>query len=488
MNEGVTMKKIEQVKYLTTDNFERYRTLMRFFYKRHRQMQGTLYRQELYQMMLNNFSSSYQLHELDQDLESLVSYGNILRQQEMIRPKSIEDYRNKHFRYQISEEGILVEEMVYQLTNLRPGAQGELNKQGFAKLKQELEEFLSASHQEKLEIWLLLRREFQQIQQDTANYIGYITSPEVDSKMKTEQFLVYKDKFINYLREFISSVQYLYYSLVDLILKVSEQDHEVLVDLLWQKELEKPTFEEVKREEIAEQFYGEIRALVQWFVAEGDRQSEYQSLMSQTEQMITKITGLIYYFGQELQQYRSRKMDYLQIARWFHEAESLNEVKKQYAAIFGMEHTRHFFVAQPSEATSTKENSWELEPAKLVVEKRGRGSRKERKASSFRSNSAEQKEQIAVYLAKEKERKEKIMSYFSGDLLDFQQIEELDSQSRRMFLQWISKAVATKSSSVDTGLDFKVEIELDFMHRIQVTCEDGLLEMPAVVMRRRREE
>ena len=45
------MDKILQANYLTVGNVERYRTIMRYFYKRHRQMQGASYRPELIQMM-----------------------------------------------------------------------------------------------------------------------------------------------------------------------------------------------------------------------------------------------------------------------------------------------------------------------------------------------------------------------------------------------------------------------------------------------------
>ena len=102
------MVKILQANYLTVGNVERYRTIMRYFYKRHRQMQGASYRPELIQMMQENFSLEYGEIEMDQDLESLVIWGNLQKQQEFFQIRSIEEYRNKNFRYQITEEGVLV--------------------------------------------------------------------------------------------------------------------------------------------------------------------------------------------------------------------------------------------------------------------------------------------------------------------------------------------------------------------------------------------
>ena len=128
------MEKILQTNYLTVGNVERYRTIMRYFYKRHRQMQGAAYRPELLKMMQENLSSDYGELEMDQDLENLVLWGNLQRQQEFLQVGSIEEYRNKHFRYQITEEGILVEEMVYQLLNQKHAARGALDEEVFRQL------------------------------------------------------------------------------------------------------------------------------------------------------------------------------------------------------------------------------------------------------------------------------------------------------------------------------------------------------------------
>ncbi|MFD2388065.1 DUF2397 family protein [Enterococcus rivorum] len=118
------MKKIMPANYLTVENFERYRRIMGRFYQRHRQMQGSLYRPEVIEMMQQDYSEDYGALEVDQDLENLVSWGNLEKQQEMIQPRSIEEWRNKNFRYQITEAGVLVEEMVYQITHSKQVSKG----------------------------------------------------------------------------------------------------------------------------------------------------------------------------------------------------------------------------------------------------------------------------------------------------------------------------------------------------------------------------
>lgn len=492
--EEYIMNKVWPVNYLVVDNVERYRKIMRYFYKRHRQMQGTMYRPDILKMMQQEYSIDYGELEVDQDLGRLVEWGNLQRQQEMIRPKSIEEYRNKNFRYQITEEGILVEEMVYQLMNQKHVARGALDEKGIRNLYQLLQALVHEKG-DRVELWQQIREEFRRIGEDTANYIGYITSPEVDSRMKTEQFLIYKDKFVNYLRDFISSIQGLYLPFTTMIAELSTIDKEKIIDGIFLKEQKIPTMDGISRDEVAEQVLGEFEALKSWFIGTSDRPSEYENLMAQTDQMITKITGLIYYYGQEVHQYQSRKKDYLHLAKWFHQAENLEEAKKMYGGIFGLERSRHFFVSEGSDATSNRENSWEVAPGILFLNKRGRGARQERKALSFNLNKEYQKQKVKEYQAEILQQQQDIESYFIEDILDFSQIKTLDQQSRKVFLKWISTAIAMHvpdqrtvnkkiTQKISTEFNFETEVMIDPSERVIVYCKDGILDMPKVIMKR----
>ena len=489
------MDKILQANYLTVGNVERYRTIMRYFYKRHRQMQGASYRPELIQMMQENFSLEYGEIEMDQDLESLVIWGNLQKQQEFFQIRSIEEYRNKNFRYQITEEGVLVEEMVYQLLNQKHAARGALDEEVFRELLELLQVFID-SNGVNCTVWPSIREAFRKVGADTANYIGYITSPEVDSRMKTEAFLVYKDRFVNYLRNFISHVQSLSYNFQSLVMALEKIDKTPLVEWLYQKELEIQTFDGMNQAEVAEQVAGEFLALKNWFAGSSERPSEYDNLMYQTDQMIAKITGLIYYYGQEVHQYQSRKKDYLQLAKWFGQTNQLEQAKKMYAGIFGLDHTRHFFVSEASQATNNRSESWALEPATLLLGPRGQRRRAKSEEKRIIIDHERQLTKMQEYQMKLAEEQQKIGQYFENDRLDFSQIKQLDRTSRQVFLKWISKAMALQLPSqvkeqtviehrIMTELDFEVMIHIDMAIRIQVSCEDGLLELPQVTMERK---
>ena len=58
-----------------------------------------------------------------------------------------------------------------------------------------------------MRIWEDVFRYFQTIRTSTADYIAYINSEQTDQRMQTEAFLVYKNQFTTYLRDFIVSLQ-----------------------------------------------------------------------------------------------------------------------------------------------------------------------------------------------------------------------------------------------------------------------------------------
>ena len=113
---ALEFSKLNEASYFVRDNFQRYRMIMHFFYTQHRRMNDLLYRGDVLEYMksMDGFEK-YSDKELDQDLNSLVVWRNLEPRQEMSEPKSIEEYKNKHFRYQISEASIAIEEMLEKL-------------------------------------------------------------------------------------------------------------------------------------------------------------------------------------------------------------------------------------------------------------------------------------------------------------------------------------------------------------------------------------
>lgn len=252
--------KINEASYLSADNFERYRAIMHFFYQQHRQMNDLLYRNEILNHMYTiSFEATYTEKELEQDLGSLVKWGNIIPRQEMSEPKSIEEYKNKRFRCQITEVSIAIEEMLDKIENRSGNRHGSVDKNTFERFLASLlilQKDLETA--ELLNAWDDIRTHFTNIKNNTSDYIGYLHSEKAESLMQTEAFLVFKDQFIFYLRDFIITMQNTAYRIQDVLKHISSQQLEKVYQLVLVKEKNIPRAEMIafNEESFRTEFYG----------------------------------------------------------------------------------------------------------------------------------------------------------------------------------------------------------------------------------------
>lgn len=483
--------------YLVAENVERYRAIMRYCYRCHKAMNGLLYRQDIFDGVRNELGDTYTDSQLDQDLNQLVEWESLTRRQEMIRPKSIQEYKEKHYRYQISEKGILFEELLDKLNHLDEYTRGDLDKDTFVLLLENLEVLASSSAgTDQAKCWLRTIELFGKLQKNSSDYIGYINSATIDGKMKTESFLVYKDQFIMYLRDFIVKIQELYYKLTAAIDKlgqesISRSGNSVIekstgtkVDEIIQSvvayEQSRSFLEAIDEETLRERCYDLYKGMYRWFNKDGKRDSEYDTLMNQTEQIISRITSLVYYYGQESRQYQSRRRDYLHIAQWFASADTVEVCGAMYGAIFGMTKVRHYYSPEEGSILMPTTRSWDATPAELFTGNLNRRNREERRVKTVAVNRQLQKEQRQEYLAKVQYREQVIERYFSDNYLLLKDGMKIEPMVRTTLLRWISRSIATGQDTVRTEFGYQLRVVVDTSQWITLVSEDGRLTMPQV--------
>lgn len=210
-----TMKKIIEASYLTADSAAHYRTILRYFYNQHERMRDFIAPEELLEYMRSIPSfADYQEDLLHQQLAQLVKWNNLIARQDMTNAKTIEEYKKKRFRYQCTPYTVEFERMLVQLEKIGDTFQGSLERSQFERLLQalttlqtELADRLNKPAEEYMRLWEDVFRYFQSIRTSTADYIAYINSEQTDQRMQTEAFLIYKNQFTTYLRDFIVSLQ-----------------------------------------------------------------------------------------------------------------------------------------------------------------------------------------------------------------------------------------------------------------------------------------
>lgn len=476
--------KINEANYLSADNFQRYRAIMHFFYQQHRQMNDLLYRTDIFNYMQLIFQTiTYTEKELEQDLGALVKWGNIIPRQEMSEPKSIEEYKNKHFRYQITEVSITIEEMLDKIENQSGSRHGSLDKNTF-------ERFLASllllqkdlGNAELLNAWDDIRTHFTNIKNNTSDYIGYLHSEKAESLMQTEAFLVFKDQFIFYLRDFIVTMQNTAYRIQDVLKNIPSRRLEQVYQLVLTKEKSIPRVDitPFNEENLRTEFYGGWRSMESWFLSDSNKSSEYDSLMRQTNYAISKMTRMIQRFSDRKQQYQSRKRDYMQLAKWFYQCEDFEEAHQLSSVMFGIAHTKHYYT-EPLETSNKYADMWEVPPTVHITEPRIKEYRMKSKAQSFQRKSQKKQEIIEHVLAERRALEQQIMSYIIDEKIDLAACEIIPITVRKVFLRWLSLSYQREDKAISTEFGFQITTMIHPTKRITLQSEDGTLEMPHVI-------
>ena len=113
------LKPLTETKYLTTENADRYRSIIRIFYLEYEKLNYWMYQEDVFEELKEDpYFQEYTWEQCQQDLSSLVNWGNLATIQDTKKVSTIEEFKNKKFRYQLTEYSVEIERMVVRLENL----------------------------------------------------------------------------------------------------------------------------------------------------------------------------------------------------------------------------------------------------------------------------------------------------------------------------------------------------------------------------------
>ncbi|MFT8708755.1 MAG: TIGR02677 family protein [Sporolactobacillus sp.] len=473
-------QKIKEASYLTAENAVRYRVILRYFYIEHERMKDLLYPADIFQFVRSvRGLEEYTEAMLEQDLQTLVTWNNIIPRQEMKEPKSIEEYKRKRFRYQVTPYTVEFERLLAELAKKGDAFGGQLEKSSFERLLKALLELPKMDDAHIYEGWEDVLHHFKQIKTNTSDYIGYLNSERLESSMQTEAFLVYKDQFIHYLRDFIMALQQTALKIQSTLQTTHAQTLERVAQavLVHERAIPRVGGEKLDEQALVEDFKATWRNIQSWFISNETGESEYLSLQQQTNEAIRRMTRFIQRFGERLQQRRSRKKDYLQIAHWFDACDSLDEARELSATVFGVFHTRHF-VTEPSETNNSYADLWQEKPSETVITPRVQGYREKTRPAAFRVHDEEKQAAQEKFLRQREALKARLATYIHDGEIALSREPFIDKESRKLLLYWLAKAQLQEKHLVRTEFGQRVSVHVDPNRRVQIHSEDGVLDMP----------
>lgn len=479
--------RVKEVAYLDVENTERYRRIMRFCYLQNLTVRAALYRNEILVGVQEAGLPDYREDQLEADLNYLVANGNLTQRQEMSQARSIEEFKNKHFRYQITAASIAIEQLMGHLPQ-EAAQSGEMNAHLFERLLALLQPLPQLAGEQLGDQWASLVSLFQEIQQAAALYVNYLTSVKVEQMMQTSAFLAYKAEFIHYLQIFIRKLQVSANEIQALLATVPESVLTQVAEEQIKLKQSQPNFEQADQGEIQATVRGQWQALRQWFLDSSMRQSEYRNLIQQTTNALDRVTRVIQAMTANRQQQRSRTRDYRQLVSWFEaitqqpvgQGEQLRQANQMAAALFGFAQPKHI-QAEPLDFGDPMADLWAEPVPTMPLTSKSRQGRERVAVKPFTRDLEAEKRAQAVHLEQQAAYRALWQRYLEGGQLKLSAHKVLPKALRHDLLRYLSLALVSEAHEVRTSFGVLLRVSVAKNDRVTLQFEDGTLEMPDVV-------
>lgn len=481
------IKQITETKYLTVENSWRYRVIIRYFYEQFEQINYILYKEDVYEELIKHpLFSGYNLEQCSIDLDALVSWGNLIAIQDTSKVQTITEFKNKKYRYEISRYCIEIERLTLRLENLKvEGA--SLEPSLLERLKNSLKsakDVIAKDDKAAYEWWNDLISDFERLNVNYQDYIKQIYSLKPEDMMNTGVFLIFKEKLIEYLRDFIKTLQINIYDIEEILKSITADEEIKLFHKITNHNLNIPRIEVLTYEEITENISSKWKNIRRWFLGEVNKSSEVEKLFDITNEIIRKLTRYAAQLSESMTNSMSRKEDYKKLCDMFLACSNDDDAHCLSSYVFGVDHMRHIQGDFQRKTESVNSSIFEEEPFEVIIKPRTRTYRERLNRYAIKNKSSEKKELLNKILEHRKEQEELINKYIKDGEINFEKLGFINQYVRTTMLSWLSDALISDNftSKNENGKVITV-INPEENRKCIINCEDGNFEMPAFVLK-----
>lgn len=482
-------EQINETSYLSVQNAPVYRKIMRCFYREYEKMHFQLYKEDVFRLLKEDEAfDMYSMEQLVLDLEALVKWKNLTPIQDPGKVYTIADYKNKQYRYTMSEYAVEIERLTVRLENLFLES-GNLSMNFFVRLERSLDETESMENAELRTVnewWQTLQEDFKRLNQNYQDYLRDFYSGKTEKLMKSVEFMVHKDKFIKYLNEFVQELQRHSKRMEQLLEKNTERMENMILERVVESELDIPhALLEIHgnaEPSVRENVYGKWHSLKNWFVDGQGQECEAKKVLKITSDIIRNIIQNAALIVQVQNWGISRKDDYKKFLELFLKCEDLGEAHKLSAHVFGVQQIEHYKTNFPREEDGINNSVYQEDPSMFLLKPHTRGYRERKDRTGFADKSLEKMAQRESYLRRAQRQKEVVLRYIREQKIRFAEIDEVVSEDTRViFLQWIAQAnmSSEKTGRTEYGQEYRLKKKEG---SCVLKCEDGNLKMPDYIL------
>ena len=481
-------KPITETKYLSVENAWRYRGIMRSFYIYDQKYKHWIYKEDIFQDLqkIQNFET-YTIELCKQDLDMLVSWGNLSAIQDTTKVATYQQFMNKQFRYQMTEYAIEIERMAIRLENLFIEG-SSLEPTLLERIKDELKTLSKMPELEDKEVgawWSQLSADFQRLNQNYQDYIRDWYSAKAEELMKTKIFLMYKEKLVEYLRNFIKELQQYAHEIEYILKQVSKEKNTEIIEKIcrYEQSIPRMDIEEVSFEALKENIEGKYSSLLNFFLSINGNESEVEKILSMTNEIIRRITRYAANILEMSNQYSNRREEYKKMMDLFGECDDIKEAHLLSSQVFGISTYKHFQGEMTRETESINSSIFDEKALQKITPPRIRNYREKVVKTAIKDHSVEKKEMRAQVLEKREAERVLLEYYIKTGRIDFKTLKNIKPSVRKTFLRWLAKGISEQGQIAvnEFGHKFRL-INPKENNRCILTCEDGNLEMPAYIL------
>ena len=479
-------KPVTETKYLNVENAPRYRTIIRFLYIQFQQLKSWIQIDDIYEeLKKDSYFDNYTREQCSQDLEILYSWGNLKSAQDTKNFKTIEEYTNKKFRYQLTQQSIEIERMLIKLENMEIET-FSLEPTLIEKIAKSIKDVNTISLEkpdENFSWWTTLYQNFNTLNQNYRDYMKEFDNIKSKNLLDTKEFLVFKSSLTEYLRKFIKSLQKNSLLIESYLISIDTEKLNKLLENIVSYGLSIPQTRKLNEKLYRENIFNTWNNIKEWFIGTSLKEAEIIRIANLTNELIRKITNYAFRISQLSNTSQNRQAEYLKIASLFYRCSDVNEAHKLSSCVFGIPETFKLKFSLDRKTDDINSSVFDEQPAIIRLASKNKVRREKQNRTNIVDNTKLKMETQKKLLKEIEKEKEILNSYIIENRLIFAKLPLLDKNIRDKFLNWLFKAFENIDYKYTTeyGRNYRVE-DINPKEKCILKANDGDMLMPSFVL------
>lgn len=309
---------------------------------------------------------------IERALDQLVAWGNLRRAHDTERVATLEDFRRRHFLYQLTPAGEAAERAVGAVLEALASS-GSLQTVMLGAIRRNLEALVAELGQEApaparlYECLFNVGEQFRALTENASTFMARLHEAIEAGEVHTDAFIVYKQAVIAYLEEFIGELAAIAPHITAAIRSVEAEGAVARLVALAAEADQAPTLE--GRRDVAADLRRQWQGVAAWFVGRGAQPPTLELLRGAARAAINRILQVLERLHAKRFQRVDRSADLLRLAVAFEalEDDADDAAHRLFQAAFGLGSARHFGgLDEDEEALLSAESWWRTPPVPIA--------------------------------------------------------------------------------------------------------------------------